>query len=72
MPATTWCVAFLYQLPALPLVNGALKALEDNADFYMFYGAVGTVPYTPLIGQDIVCNGDEFAANNQGAQPRIG
>ena len=57
-------VAFLYQLPGPHSANGALKALGGWSLDGVLTAQSG-LPYTPLIGQDIAGNGDEFAANNQ-------
>ena len=57
-------VAFTYALPGRRLQNPAARFLGGWSLDGLFTEQTG-VPYTPLIGQDIAGNGDQFAANNQ-------
>lgn len=57
-------VAFTYALPGKRFENPAARLLGGWSLDGLFTAQTG-VPYTPLIGQDIAGNGDQFAANNQ-------
>ena len=59
-------VAFSYQLPGKSphFRNPAAKFL-GGWSLEGFFTAQTGLPYTPLIGQDIAGNGDQYAANNQ-------
>jgi len=58
--------AFSYDLPGAPahLRNPAARFLRSWSLEGVFTAQTG-VPYTPLIGEDIAGNGDQYAANNQ-------
>jgi hypothetical protein len=54
-------VAFTYQLPA----GAHYRRLTNGWSVQGLFTAHTGTPYTPLLGQDIAGDGDQFAANNQ-------
>jgi hypothetical protein len=67
--------AFTYALPGKSArVRSSAARLLGGFSLDGIFAAQTSAPYTPLIGQDIAGNGDQFAANNQrpnlvGGQP---
>lgn len=59
-------LAFSYDLPfQLPSDHQVPKKFLDGWSIQGILTSQTSLPYTPLLGQDIAGNGDQFAANNQ-------